>query len=81
MADYLDNVETQLAQLTARGVDRSSGPTAGPRAAAPRRPPIPRTPAAPAPAAACAAGPAGRRALTVAATARRWWSFRRSWSR
>jgi hypothetical protein len=27
MADYLDNVETQLAQLTARGVDRSTGPT------------------------------------------------------
>ena len=27
MADYLDNVGTQLAQLTARGVDRSSGPT------------------------------------------------------
>jgi photosystem II stability/assembly factor-like uncharacterized protein len=27
MADYLDNVGTQLAQLTARGVDRGSGPT------------------------------------------------------
>ncbi len=27
MPDYLDTVETQLAQLTARGVDRSSGPT------------------------------------------------------
>jgi hypothetical protein len=27
MADYLDTVETQLAQLTARGVDRGSGPT------------------------------------------------------
>jgi photosystem II stability/assembly factor-like uncharacterized protein len=27
MGDYLDNVGTQLAQLTARGVDRSTGPT------------------------------------------------------
>ncbi len=27
MADYLDKVEAQLAQLTARGVDRTSGPT------------------------------------------------------
>lgn len=27
MADYLDNVGTQLAQLTARGVDRGTGPT------------------------------------------------------
>jgi hypothetical protein len=27
MADYLDIVESQLAQLTARGVDRGSGPT------------------------------------------------------
>jgi hypothetical protein len=27
MPDYLDNVEAQLAELTARGVDRSSGPT------------------------------------------------------
>jgi hypothetical protein len=27
MADYLDNVGMQLAQLTARGVDRDSGPT------------------------------------------------------
>jgi photosystem II stability/assembly factor-like uncharacterized protein len=27
MADYLDNVGSQLAQLTARGVDRASGPT------------------------------------------------------
>ncbi|HEX3976964.1 MAG TPA: hypothetical protein VHW96_11930 [Solirubrobacteraceae bacterium] len=27
MADYLDNVGAQLAQLTARGVDRSTGPT------------------------------------------------------
>src|ERR1700733_7260266 len=27
MPDYLDDVGTQLAQLTARGVDRSTGPT------------------------------------------------------
>jgi hypothetical protein len=27
MGDYLDNVETQLARLTARGVDRDAGPT------------------------------------------------------
>jgi hypothetical protein len=27
MPDYLDTVETQLAELTARGVDRTSGPT------------------------------------------------------
>src|ERR1700742_3795458 len=27
MPDYLDQVESQLAQLTERGVDRASGPT------------------------------------------------------